>query len=63
LKLKIEDFCIRCGICVTLYPELYEMDFAEDLVQIKIDEIPTSLTKKAKQSIKDCAVTAIHIKK
>ncbi len=63
MKLKIEDFCIRCGICITFYPELYEMDFAEDLVRIKIDEIPASLTEKAKQSIKDCGVTAIRIKK
>jgi hypothetical protein len=39
------------------------MDFAEDLVRIKIDEIPASLTEKAKQSIKDCGVTAIRIKK
>jgi hypothetical protein len=39
------------------------MDFAEDLIHIKIDEIPASLTEKAKQSIKDCAVTAIRIKK
>ena len=63
MKLKIEDFCIRCGICITFYPELYEMDFAEDLVRVKIYEIPASLTEKAKQSIKDCAVTAIRIKK
>jgi hypothetical protein len=39
------------------------MDFIEDKVRIKIDEIPASLTKKAKQSIKDCAVTAVRIKK
>jgi len=39
------------------------MDFAEDLVRIKINEIPASLMEKAKQSIKDCAVTAIRIKK
>jgi ferredoxin len=63
LKLKIQDFCIRCGICITLYPELYEMDFIEDLVRIKIHEIPPTLIKKAKQSIKDCAVTAIHLMK
>ena len=63
MKLKIEDFCIRCGICITFYPELYEMDFTEDLVRIKINEIPKSLMKKAKQSIKDCAVTAIRMKK
>ena len=63
MKLKIEDFCIRCGICITFYPELYEMDFTEDRVRIKIDDIPENLMGKAKQSIKDCAVTAICIKK
>jgi ferredoxin len=63
LKLKIQDFCIRCGICVTLYPELYEMDFIEDLVRVKIDEIPIKQMGKARQSIKDCAVTAIQLKK
>jgi len=63
LKLKIEDICIRCGICITLYPELYEMDFNEDMVRVKIDEILPTLTKKARQSIKDCAVTAIQLKK
>ena len=40
MKLIIEDICIRCGICITLYPELYEMDFNEDLVRTKIHEIP-----------------------
>lgn len=63
MKLKIEDFCIRCGICITLYPELYEMDFIEDLVRIKINKIPPTLIVKARQSIKDCAVTAIHLEK
>jgi ferredoxin len=61
LNLKIEDFCIRCGICITLYPELYEMDYNEDVVRIKTDAIPETMTEKAKQSMKDCAVTAIHL--
>jgi ferredoxin len=63
MRLKIEDFCIRCGICITLYPELYKMDFNEDVVRIKTEEIPVSLTEKAKKSVKDCAVTAIRLKK
>ena len=63
MKLKIEDFCIRCGICITFYPELYEMNFAEDEIRIKVDDIPETLTEKAKQSIKDCAIAAIRIKK
>jgi len=61
LKLKIKDFCIRCGICITLYPELFEMDFTEDLVRIKLDEIPETMMEKAKQSINDCAVSAIYL--
>jgi ferredoxin len=61
LKVKIEDFCIRCGICITLYPELYKMDLNRDVVLLKIDEIPETLTEKAKLSMKDCAVTAIHL--
>jgi len=63
LKLKVEDICIRCGICITLYPELYEMDFKEDTVRIKVDNVPETMVEKARQSIKDCAVTAIHLTK
>jgi len=48
---------------VTFYPELYEMDLDEDRIRIKMDGIPDLLTDKAKQSIKDCAVTAIRLQK
>jgi len=37
------------------------MDFTEDLVRIKLDEIPETMMEKAKQSIKDCAVSAIYL--
>lgn len=63
MKLAIEDFCIRCGICIDVCPELYEMDFEEDEVNIKVDEVPEVLMEKAKESIKECAVGAIHFKK
>ncbi len=63
MNLKIEDFCIRCGICITLYPELFEMDLDEDVVHIKIKEIPASLMGKAKDSVKNCAVNAIRLNK
>ena len=63
MKLEIEDFCIRCGICIDVCPELYEMDFEEDEIRIKTDDVPENLMEKAKESIKDCAVGAIHFKK
>jgi ferredoxin len=63
LRLKIENYCIRCGICITLYPEFFEMDFGEDIVRTKIGEIPETAIEKARKSIKDCAVTAIRLEK
>ena len=63
MKLKIEDFCIRCGICIDVCPELYEMDYDRDEIHIKVDDVPEELMEKAKESIRDCAVTAISFKK
>jgi len=63
MKLAIEDFCIRCGICIDICPDLYEMDSEEDLIRIIVDEIPETLMEKAKETIRDCAVGAIYFKK
>ena len=63
MKLSIEDFCIRCGICIDICPELYEMDYKKDEIHIKVDEVPEALMDKAKESIRDCAVTAIQFTK
>ena len=63
MKIKIEEFCIRCGICVHYYPELYEMDYEEDAIRIKVNDVPEELAVKAKESIRDCAVTAIRLEK
>ena len=63
MKLKIEDFCIRCGICLSLYPALFELDEEGDIVKILVDEVPENLMDDAKNAIKDCAVTAIRFSK
>jgi ferredoxin len=39
------------------------MDFAEDIIRVKLNEIPEESVDRAKQSIKDCAVTAISLEK
>ena len=63
MKLAIEDFCIRCQICSTLYPDLFELDFDNDIMHVKYDEVPEDNVEMAKNAIRDCAVTAIHIKR
>lgn len=60
MKLIIKDYCIRCGLCVDLYPELFELNFKDDCLAVKYDEIPDELVEKAQNAIKDCSITAIH---
>ena len=62
MKIEIKDYCIRCGLCEDLYPEIYRLNTKEDKVDILTDEVPTELMEKAKQSAADCAVTAIFLK-
>lgn len=63
MRLGIKEFCIRCGICIDICPELYDMDYKEDLIRVKVNEVPDTLMEKAKESIRDCAVGAIHFQK
>lgn len=63
MKLTIEDFCIRCMLCETLYPELFKMDLKNDVMRVKVKEVPESLIEAAKNAARDCAVTAIFLRK
>lgn len=63
MKLTIEDFCIRCMLCQSLYPEFFEIDLENDVMRVKVDEVPERLMEAAKNAIRDCAVTAIFMRK
>lgn len=62
MKIEIKDYCIRCGLCEDLYPELYRINYEKDIIDVLVDEIPEGLIEKAKGSATDCAVTAIFLK-
>lgn len=51
------------GICVGLYPELFAHNFDKDCIDVKYDELPAELEETAKNAARDCAVTAIYLKK
>lgn len=61
MKLEIKDYCIRCGICEDLYPELFHVDYDEDVVRVRYDEIPKELEEVAGKAMRDCAIAAIHV--
>ncbi len=62
MKLEIRDFCIRCGLCEDLYPDLFTIDYEKDEIKMLYDKIPEEKKEQAKGAIRDCAVTAIVLK-
>lgn len=61
MKIEIKDYCIRCGICVGLYPELFAHNFKEDVIDVLRNPDTEELANLAKNAVKDCAVTAIYL--
>ncbi|WP_294786676.1 ferredoxin [uncultured Eubacterium sp.] len=63
MRLEIADYCIRCGICEDLYPDIFKRNYEEHCIDILHEEIPADLEERAQKAADDCAVAAIHIKK
>ena len=61
MKLKIEDYCVRCGICIDTSPDLFQMDEVNDVMRVTFDEIPDALQKAAREAAEACAVSAIQV--
>lgn len=62
MRIELADYCIRCGICEDLYPDLFRRNYEEHCIDVLLDEIPKELEEQAKQASDDCAVAAIRIK-
>lgn len=63
MKIQLADYCIRCGLCEDLYPDLFKRNYETHSMDVLYDEIPVELEERAKQAAADCAVAAIRIVK
>ena len=62
MKIRIDDYCIRCGLCIDLYPELYKRNLEEDCISVIGENVPSEYRQKAIDSARDCAVGAIKLR-
>lgn len=63
MKIELSEYCIRCGICEDLYPDLFQRNYEEHCMDVLYDVIPAELEARAEQAAADCAVAAIKIVK
>lgn len=63
MKIELADYCIRCGLCEDLYPDIFKRNYETHSMDVLIEEVPEELAERVQQAVADCAVAAIKIVK
>lgn len=59
MKVKIEDTCTACGLCVEACPDVFEM--GSDTAQVTVDQVPPERQDAVQQAAAECPVEAIIV--
>lgn len=59
MKVRIEDTCTACELCVDTCPDVFEM--GDEQAQVIVDEVPAEFEDAVQQAADDCPVEAIVI--
>ena len=59
MKVRIEDSCTACGLCVDACPEVFEM--GDEIAEVIVDNVPPELEETAQQAADECPVEAIVV--
>jgi len=59
MKVKIEDTCTACGLCVETCPEVFEM--GPDIAQVVDADVPPEFEDAVQQAADECPVEAIIV--
>lgn len=59
MKVRIEDTCTACGLCIDTCPEVFEM--GSEIAQAIVAEVPPEFEDTAQKAADECPVEAIII--
>ena len=59
MRVKIEDTCTACELCVDTCPEVFQM--GTDIAEVIADPVPPEFEETAQEAVDDCPVEAIVI--
>ena len=59
MKVRIDDSCTACGLCVESCPEVFQM--GDNIAEVIVDEVPPQFEEVAQQAADECPVEAIII--
>ena len=59
MKVRVEDTCTACGLCVDTCPEVFEM--GDELAEVVTAEVPAEHEEAVQQAADECPVEAIIV--
>jgi len=59
MKVRVEDTCTACELCIDTCPEVFEM--GPDTAQVIVDEVAAEFEDAVQQAADECPVEAIVI--
>ncbi len=59
MRVRIEDTCTACGLCVDTCPDVFEM--SSDMAEVTVEEVPAEFEDAVQQAADECPVEAIII--
>ncbi len=59
MKVRVEDTCTACELCVDTCPEVFEM--GDQQAQVLVDEVPAEFKDAVQQAVDECPVEAIIV--
>ncbi|UCG47084.1 MAG: ferredoxin [Phycisphaerales bacterium] len=59
MRVRVEDTCTACGLCVDTCPEVFEM--GSEMAQVIVDEVPAEQEDDVQQAADECPVEAIVV--
>ncbi len=59
MKVRIEDTCTACGLCVDTCPDVFEM--GSDMAEVTLDEVPAEHKDAVQQAADECPSESIII--
>ena len=59
MKVRIEDTCTACGLCVDTCPDVFEM--GDDIAQVIANDVPAEHEEAVQQAADECPAEAIII--
>ena len=59
MKVRIEDTCSACGLCVDTCPEVFDM--GDDIAIVIADPVPAECEDTAQEAADDCPADAIIV--